>query len=34
MLDFLQNLFTLSGAVFALAVLVIAFVIWRYRNLD
>jgi hypothetical protein len=34
MLDLLHSLFTLSGAAVAVAVLIVAVVIWRYRNLD
>jgi hypothetical protein len=34
MLDLLHGLFTLSGAAVAIAVLIVAVVIWRYRNLD
>jgi hypothetical protein len=34
MLDLLRSLFTLSGAAVAVAVLIAAVVIWRYRNLD
>jgi hypothetical protein len=34
MLEFLQSLFTVSGAIIALAILIVAFVIWRYRKLD
>jgi hypothetical protein len=34
MLEFLHSLFTLTGAVIALVVLIVAVVIWRYRNLD
>jgi hypothetical protein len=33
-LDLLHSLFTLSGAAVAVAVLIVAVVIWRYRNLD
>jgi hypothetical protein len=34
MLDFFRGLFTLSGAAVVVAVLIVAFVIWRYRKLD
>ena len=34
MLEFLQSLFTLTGAAITVAVLIVAFVIWRYRKLD
>jgi hypothetical protein len=34
MLDLLHSLFTLSGAAVAVAVLIVAVVIWRYRKLD
>jgi len=34
MLDLLHSLFTLSGAAVAVAVLIVAVFIWRYRNLD
>jgi hypothetical protein len=33
-LELLHSLFTLSGAAVAVAVLIVAVVIWRYRNLD
>jgi hypothetical protein len=34
MLEFLQGLFTLTGAAIAVVVLIVAVVIWRYRKLD
>jgi hypothetical protein len=34
MLEFLQWLFTLSGAAIGVIVLIVAVVIWRYRKLD
>jgi hypothetical protein len=34
MLDLLHSFFTLSGAAVAVAVLIVAVVIWRYRKLD
>ena len=34
MLDLLHSFFTLSGAAIALVVLIVAVIIWRYRNLD
>ena len=33
-LEFLQGIFTLSGAAISLVVLIVAVVIWRYRKLD
>jgi hypothetical protein len=34
MLDLLHSFFTLLGAAIALVVLIVAVIIWRYRNLD
>jgi hypothetical protein len=34
MWEFLQSLFTLSGAVVALAVVIVAVVLWWHRKLD
>jgi hypothetical protein len=34
MLEFLQGLFTLTGAAIGVVVLIVAVVIWRYRKLD
>jgi hypothetical protein len=34
MLEFLHELFTLSGAAIGVIVLIVAVVIWRYRKLD
>jgi hypothetical protein len=34
MLEFVQGLFTLTGAAVGVVVLIVAVVIWRYRKLD